>query len=335
MSQDSKRPDVEPMTRGVSEGRGASSVSARDFAADDRCRFRPSTVAGVRIVARLTARCIFLCEHCLASAAGNVRSSDRSLGDWQRILSGLRGIAAHKVLLTGGEPLLFDGLVELTAHIAEQGVSTDLNSTLWSMTPRLARRLAAAGLTEASISLEGPEEVHDRLHGRSGACARLKAGVRMLQDVGSIVDGSMCVTPMNLPHVASMIEEAARMGLASFTVSRMMPVGHGLSWVGPRVPQESLTALHADLASARAGGCGIPVRCVGLLGAPGPHECEQGRTLIGIRADGTLAACPLSRDDPRGVPKPEEVGLAAAVAAVGESLRALASPRMCYGLEDL
>jgi len=306
------------------------SVSARTFEADDRCRFRPSTRPGVRVVARLTARCTLLCDHCLASAAGNVRSQDRSLHDWKQILAELHAIGANKVLLTGGEPLLFEGLTALTAFIAGQGISTDLNSTLWFMTPKLAADFAAAGLTEASVAIEGPEQVHDAMHGRPGSRARLFAGVRMLRDVGLIVDGSMCVTQANLPHIRSTIEDAARLGLGSFTVTRMLPVGHGFHYVGPRVSEPELAALHGDLEPARAGSYGISVRCVGLLGTPGPEDCQQGRSLIGIRADGTLTACVLTRDELAGVPRPEDVGLVRAVAAMREALDHI-QPKFCFG----
>jgi MoaA/NifB/PqqE/SkfB family radical SAM enzyme len=306
-----------------------ASVSARAFAAHDPCRFRPSTRAGVRVVVRLTARCNMLCEHCLAGAAGVDGGRDLPLGSWEAILGELPAIGAHKVLLTGGEPLLHRDVVELTRFVSGLGITTDLNSTLFSLTPALAGRLAEAGLTEASVSIEGPDEIHDRLHGRPGARRRLFDGVRLLRALGLPVDASLCVTPQNVDHVAASIEEAAGLGVASFTVSRMLPVGHGLRYAGPSLDDRALAVLHESLAGARAGALGIPVRCVGLLGAPGPEHCQQGRSLIGICADGTLTPCVLTRDVPAGVPRPEQVGLAAAVAEMRAGLARL-RPRFCY-----
>jgi MoaA/NifB/PqqE/SkfB family radical SAM enzyme len=234
------------------------------------------------------------------------------------------------VLLTGGEPLLFEGLAELTATITALGVSTDLNSTLWLMTPQRARELADAGLTEASVAIEGPEPIHDQMHGQPGAFARLRAGVRMLQEVGVAVDGSLCVTPVNLGHVQRAIQQAAEWGLGSFTVSRMLPVGHGLNSAGPTVSEGELAELHASLAAARAGAEGIPVRCVGLLGAPHPEHCRQGVTLIGIRADGGLVPCVLTRCELPHLPRPQAVGLARAVGAMRAALERT-EPVLCFG----
>jgi len=239
-------------------------------------------------------------------------------------------VGVNKVLLTGGEPLLFDGLVELTAYVASMGISTDLNSTLWLLTPAFAERLAKAGLTEASVSIAGTEDIHDRLHRRPGAWSRLLAGIELLREVGLPVDGSMYVTPENLSAVPSTIEQAAQMGLASFTVSRALPVGHGMGPSAPQVSDEALAKLHHNLAGARAGGYGISVRCVGLLGTPNAADCGQGRSLIGILADGSLTSCVLTRDSVIGLPKPLDVGLARAVEAVRAGFSSISSV-FCYG----
>jgi len=306
------------------------SISCREPSTDQRCRFRPSTQAGVRVVVRLTQRCSMACEHCLAGATGT-SGNDLTLQQWQTILRELPGIAAHKALLSGGEPLLFSGLTELVRCIAAMGIATDLNSTLWPMTRELARALAEAGLTEASISLEGPEAVHDAMHGRHGAQARLRAGVRMLHELGIPVDGSLCVTPANIDHVLPTIAEGARWGLASFTVSRTFPIGHGARRTAAAVPEDRLIALYREL-TADGRRFDIPLRLVGLLGPPAAADCPQGQSLIGIRADGTLAPCLLSRATVPASVGPLDVGLTQAVARMRDALRGAAAGR-CWGPE--
>jgi MoaA/NifB/PqqE/SkfB family radical SAM enzyme len=273
------------------------------------------------------------CQHCLAGAAGNVGVRNLSLEDWQAILGELTLIDARKVLLTGGEPLLFRDLVPLTRFIAKMGITTDLNSTLFSLTPALANALADAGLTEVSVSIDGPEDVHDHIHGQLGARRRLFDGVGLLQRCGIRVDASLCVMPTNLTSIAATIAEAANLRVSSFTVSRMLPVGHGIRSVVPAVGDAELALLHEALAGARAGQLGIPVRCVGLVGVPDRAHCQQGQSLIGIQADGSLTTCVLTRDVVVGVPRPEDVGLAAAVAHVRASYTAI-TPLFCYGTQS-
>jgi MoaA/NifB/PqqE/SkfB family radical SAM enzyme len=311
------------------QGTAVPSISFRQSAGGHRCRFRPSTCRGVRVVARLTARCPLHCGHCLAGVPGRP-AADLPLSEWKAILGEMRAIGAHKVLLTGGEPLVFQGLAELTHYVAEMGVSTDLNSTLWSLTPALADELAANGLTEASISLEGPEPIHDAMHGTPGAWARLKTGVALLQQRGLPVDGSLCVTRTNLRYVEDTIQEAARWRLASFTVSRLFPVGHGIRAGTVAVSDGQLEGLHERLTARGASKYGLPVRLVGLLGAPEASDCGQGESILGLRADGALTPCVLSRDRLAGLPKPAEVGLAEAVARMRALLDHIA-PTYCWG----
>jgi MoaA/NifB/PqqE/SkfB family radical SAM enzyme len=151
----------------------------------------------------------------------------------------------------------------------------------------------------------------------------------MLQDVGVLVDGSMYITSENLSLVPLVIEQAARLGLGSFTVSRMLPIGHGMRSFASRVSEAQLAALHLELTSRQAESFGIPVRCVGLLGAPSHGDCQQGQSLIGIRADGTVVPCVLSRDTPPDLPKPRELGLAGAV-DVMRSRMACVNSKFCY-----
>ena len=304
------------------------SVSSRESSADQRCRFRPSNRTGVRVVVRLTQRCSMACDHCLAGAT-DTGGDDLTLQQWQTILRELPDIGAHKALLSGGEPLLFSGLAELVRFVAAMGIATDLNSTLWSMTREQARSLAEAGLTEASISLEGPEAVHDAMHGRSGARARLHAGVRMLHELGIPVDGSLCVTPANIDHVLPTIAEGARWGLASFTVSRTLPIGHGARRTAAAIPESRLVALYREL-TADGRRFDIPMRLVGLLGPPAAADCPQGQSLIGIRADGTLTPCLLSRDTVPASVRPLDVGLTRAVASMRGAVQGVKAGR-CWG----
>jgi len=296
-----------------------TTLSARRFANDERCRFRSTVCSGVRVVARLTARCNFRCPHCLAAASPQLPIDTLAVESWCTILRELPEIGAVKLLLTGGEPLLFPGLVKLTSYVSGLGISTDLNSNLWQLTPQLAAELVHAGLTEVSVSLQGPDVVHDAMHGQTGARRRLLWAVRLFQDAGIPVDGSLCVTPANLVHVLSTIQEAADLRLASFTVSACLPHGHGRRSRGDLVPPPVLAGLHRRIGAARQEGLGLPVRCVGLLGPPHLSDCGLGDTIIGVLPSGAITPCPLS-GEPIGSVSPLESGLREAVGVMREEM---------------
>ena len=306
-----------------------ASTSLRAFRHDERCRFRSLRGQGRRVVIRLTYRCDLACPHCLVGANLYRSEGELDLAAWSSILAELDRIQARKVLLTGGEPLLHPDLVGITAFVSSAGIPVDLNSNLQKMTPSLIQDLHRAGLTEISVSLEGPPEVHDRMHGTPGAWAKTVRAIRWAGEKGIQVDAACCVTPDNRPHLDELLAHVESLPIHSFTVSRMYPIGHGLAHLDRSVPQSELTALYHDLVERWVGRARIPIRLVGLLSCPQPSDCERGRSLIGITPRGHVVPCVLAIENPLGIPHPLEVGLAQAVEAANRELDAGAYQMCC------
>jgi MoaA/NifB/PqqE/SkfB family radical SAM enzyme len=294
-----------------------ATATFRGFLPDERCRFRPLTGAGVRVVLRLTYRCDLACPHCLVGAQAT--PAELRLSDWRRVLAELPAIGARKVLLTGGEPLLHPDLVALVRLISARGIPVDLNSNLQRMTPALLDDLRRAGLTELSVSLEGPAAVHDRMHGKAGALAQTLRAIGWAAEQGLQVDASCCLTVDNVPHLRDLFALLETLPLGSLTVSRLFPIGHGKG--ARQAPaQAELDALYTDLMHDWLPRAPFPVRLVGLLGCPRPADCWRGESLIGLTPQGEVVACVLAAENPAGVPHPLDAGLAAAVARVQAQL---------------
>lgn len=79
--------------------------------------------------------------------------------------------------LLGGEPLLWPPLAEVLPALADAGLRLSLTSNGSRLERAEVRALMAATLTELTLSIDGPAEVHDRLRGTPGAHARLLAAI--------------------------------------------------------------------------------------------------------------------------------------------------------------
>ena len=94
---------------------------------------------------------------------------------------------ARRVILTGGEPTLCRHLPDYVAYARQQGYTTielQSNATLLDDAAR-ATRLRQAGLTDAQVSLHGPDSaISDRLTGAPGTHRRTLAGITNLLDSG-------------------------------------------------------------------------------------------------------------------------------------------------------
>lgn len=102
-------------------------------------------------------------------------------------LDASRARGAVRVILTGGEPTLCRHLPDYIRYAREHGFTTielQTNATLMDK-PGLAQRLRDAGLTDAQVSLHGPDsDISDRLTAAPGTHQRTLAGIGNLLDAG-------------------------------------------------------------------------------------------------------------------------------------------------------
>ncbi len=121
----------------------------------------------------VTTRCNSACGHCFARA-GRDAAHDMDLATARAIAAEGRSLGYRHFHITGGEPLLWPHLFNLIDEAAAMGyesVFINTNGTL--IDADMARRLACFdGRVTLSISLQGPEELHDRVRGRSFGAAR-------------------------------------------------------------------------------------------------------------------------------------------------------------------
>lgn len=144
---------------------------------DERVRTASASSPLSRCELILTGRCNFRCPYC-RSVGGRDMSSRRS-EDTVRLWceQGLRNIR-----FSGGEPTLYDGLVDLVARAKAGGVERIAISTNGSADPELYRALVDAGVNDFSISLDACcAEDGDRMAGgRRGAFERVEDAIRLL-----------------------------------------------------------------------------------------------------------------------------------------------------------
>ena len=114
----------------------------------------------------VTDRCNFRCTYCMPKElfGANYRFMPRSeLLSFEEITRLARVFVAHgvrKIRLTGGEPLLRQGLEDLVRMLSEVEGLEDLTLTTNGslLTPERARRLRAAGLERLTVSLDAVDD---------------------------------------------------------------------------------------------------------------------------------------------------------------------------------
>ncbi|MFN7972841.1 MAG: radical SAM protein [Acidobacteriota bacterium] len=203
--------------------RRALSAALGDDAAraDGRCRLPPEW-----LVLGVNNACDLACKMCDVGLGDEATVFWANLiGDHPRNMSIelLESILAQgkafrprpKVGFAFTEPLIHKGIVEMCARTVASGYFASVTSN-GTMLPRLADDLVDAGLDQLVISVDGPEEVHDRIRGKAGSFAKLRDGIEKVHAAKarrrsrrpSIVL-SFTITDLNAGHVVSFLEAAA------------------------------------------------------------------------------------------------------------------------------
>jgi radical SAM protein with 4Fe4S-binding SPASM domain len=181
----------------------------------------------------ITNHCNLRCQMCGQwSEEGYVRANadglqhEMTLADWKRVVDELAAHHVAGVCVRGGEPFMFPGIVELLEYIQPKGmyVSIDTNGTMLS---RYARDIVRIGGMHLTISVDGPEAIHDEVRGVPGTFGRLRDGIARLNaakgeggNSDQPISLSICFTisRYNYRYLGSMPDVARSLGIESIAI---------------------------------------------------------------------------------------------------------------------
>ncbi len=146
----------------------------------------------------VTDRCNYRCVYCRSGEDG-VQTTELPIEDYARMIALLVDQGVEKVRLTGGEPLLRRGLIDLIRHVNTLRVAFSPNgeptvsgppveialTTNGHLLAGMAAQLKAAGLHRVTVSMDAVDpETFARITRVPGSFQRVLDGIHAAQDVG-------------------------------------------------------------------------------------------------------------------------------------------------------
>jgi cyclic pyranopterin phosphate synthase len=138
----------------------------------------------------VTDRCNYRCVYCRTGNDG-AQYSELPLADYARLLRVFVSLGIEKIRLTGGEPLLRQGLLDLvreTAQLRPAYSHAPLDIALTTnghLLAPLAQPLRDAGLSRVTVSMDAVDsETFTRITRVPGSLERVRAGIRAAQEAG-------------------------------------------------------------------------------------------------------------------------------------------------------
>lgn len=191
-------------------------------------------------------RCNLRCDYCRPGADAFHAEPRRhllSFEEIERIVRVAASMGVEKIRLTGGEPLVRKGIVELVARIAAiPGIRDLAMSTNATLLAEYARALREAGLQRVNISLDTLDvQKFTKLTG--GNLHDVLAGIHAAQDAGftPIRLNAVLLRGINDTEAAQLIDFSIREHL-ELRFIELMPMREGLDWQKHYFPVSELLA---------------------------------------------------------------------------------------------
>ena len=128
-------------------------------------------VPSLRLVAwELTKACNLVCKHCRAEAINKPLSDELTTQEGKAILDDIISFSKPIIILTGGEPLMREDILDLAAYGTERGLRMVLATNGTLLDDNWVKELKKVGIKRVSVSIDGASaESHDNFRGVSGA----------------------------------------------------------------------------------------------------------------------------------------------------------------------
>ena len=178
----------------------------------------------------LTDRCNLRCTYCLPEhAAFSPRAGQLTIEELDRLASAFVRLGVTKLRLTGGEPLVRKGAIDLVRRLSRHlkgGALKELTlTTNGTQLARYAADLALAGVRRINVSIDHLDPVAFARITRGGQLAEVIAGIDAAQAAGLEVKiNTVMLRNDNLDDIVDLVAWAHRRAMA-ITLIEVMPIG--------------------------------------------------------------------------------------------------------------
>ncbi|MBS1814809.1 MAG: GTP 3',8-cyclase MoaA [Acidobacteria bacterium] len=262
----------------------------------------------------VTDRCNYRCVYCRDEAEAGF--GELKIEDYARLVRAFVSLGIEKVRLTGGEPLLRSGLLDLireiagmrTLHGRELEIALTTNGHLLET---MAKPMKDVGLSRVTVSMDAVDpEVFARITRVPGSYERVLAGVRAAKDAGLEPVKINCVLlrGFNDDQIEKFGEFARKEGIILRFIE-FMPLEEGRVWspevvvreceiverLGRVMPLVELPPNHSS-ETARRYGFADGVGEIGIIAPVSRPFCGH-CSRIRLTSDGKLRTCLFSQTE--------------------------------------
>jgi len=177
----------------------------------------------------VTDRCDFRCTYCMAEDMQFLPKKDiLSLEEIEEICKAFMRLGTRKIRLTGGEPLVRKGIMQVINNLGNEvgkGLDELTITTNGSQLETKAEELFNAGIRRINVSLDHLDPIKFKEITRWGDLEKVKAGLKTAREVGlKIKINTVAISEFNQDHLADILRWCGDENF-DMTVIEVMPMG--------------------------------------------------------------------------------------------------------------
>ena len=171
----------------------------------------------------ITNRCQAQCDHCIYES-GNAFNDELSHSELEVLFESFSRLGVKEVHVTGGEPLLREGIFDILSGLTTRGFQLRVQSN-GKLLAQSAHMLRDCMVSEVLVSLDGTADIHDRIRGIPGLYEAAVQGIQACRNVGIRVRVNTVVRRDNLDVLDSLFSASAMLGVYRHSFFYMTPLG--------------------------------------------------------------------------------------------------------------
>lgn len=184
-------------------------------------RYLRSTYA----VWELTLKCNLNCVHC-GSRAGAKRPRELTTAEALDLVEQLAEVGIREVSMIGGEAFLRPDWLDIARAIKAAGMRLTMVTGGFGVGPKMADKMAEAGFTGVSVSLDGLREQHNLLRGRDKSYDWCFKAFRAIKAAGMKCSANTQINRMSAPQLAQIFALLSAEELFSWQLQFTVPMGN-------------------------------------------------------------------------------------------------------------
>lgn len=206
----------------------------------------------VRLLEACDAGC-FMCSFARSSDAYRFGGADAKV-----LSEAVDDTSIQLVRFTGGEPLLHNEISTLVRTFSSRGKLTSIITNGGHLAER-AEDLAAAGLSQVIVSLDGPDaETHDRFRQWPGLFERATRGLVAMRALGIRTRVNTVAGPHNVARLGSLFDVLHELGVEDWSIIPLKAIDGAWRYPNPAAALEAYRAFQEHIARREA-----PPRLIG------------------------------------------------------------------------